>query len=129
MRPNQVAPSVEENKAFIRRYFEAISGKEKPAATVAEYVTDEGLKQHIADFEAAFPRYELIPDDIITEGDKVVIRARGRGTHQGELFGISPTGRQVEFSAIVIYRIEEGKIAESWLQADAMGLMQQLTGE
>ncbi len=119
----------EENKALVRQYLEAISGREKPAETVERYVSNEALKQHIAEFEAAFPRYEIIVEDMIAEGDMVVIRALGRGTHQGEFAGIAPTGKQVEFPAIIIYRIEDGKIAEFWMQADVMSLMQQLTEE
>jgi predicted ester cyclase len=116
-------------KTFIRTYFEAISGKDKPRELVEKYVTDEHLKEHIAMFERAFPRYELILEDMIAEGDKVVVRLLLRGTHQGELFGVPPTGKQVEAAGIVIYRLEGDKIAEFWTQADVMGLMQQLTGK
>lgn len=119
---------LEQNKALIAEYFEAISGKEKPAEVQDEYISDrdQALKDHIAMFEAGFPLYELIADDMIAEGDKVVVRATFRGTHQGEFAGIPATGNEVEIPVFLIYRIENGRIAEHWMQADVMGLMQQL---
>lgn len=120
--------SVEENKALVRRYLGAISGKDKPATVVNQFVADadEALKQHIAFFEAAFPRYELIEDDMIAEKDQVVVRLTGHATHKGEFMGIPPTGKQVSFPGILIYRIADGKIVEHWMQVDAVSLMQQL---
>ncbi len=118
--------SPEENKAFIRRYFEALSGKDKPATVVNRYVSDEELKHHIALYEAAFPSYQLIAEDMIAEGDKVVVRSTFRGTHKGDLMGIPPTGKQVTMPLILIYRIADDKIVEHWMQADALGLLQQL---
>lgn len=118
--------SPEENKDFIRRYFEAISGKDKPAAVVNGYVTDEELKRHIAQFDAAFPSYQLTAEDMITEGDKVVVRSTFRGTHNGDFMGIPPTGKQVTIPVFLIYRIADDKIAEHWMQADSLGLLQQL---
>ena len=118
--------STEDNKTFIRRYFEALSGKDKATAVVNRYVTDEELKHHIAFYEAAFPNYELIADDLIGEGDKVVVRSTFRGTHKGDLMGIAPTGKQVTMPLILIYRLADEKIVEHWMQADALGMMQQL---
>ena len=65
-------------------------------------------------------------DDVIAEGDKVAVRHRLQGTHQAEFQGIPTTGRQIETNAIVIFHIENGVITEAWLNADLMGLMQQL---
>lgn len=118
--------STEDNKTFIGRYFEALSGKDKATAVVNRYVTDEELKHHIAFYEAAFPNYELIADDMIAEGDKVVVRSTFRGTHKGDLMGIAPTGKLVTMPLILIYRIADDKIVEHWMQADALGMMQQL---
>jgi predicted ester cyclase len=66
---------------------------------------------------------------MIAEADKVVIRSLFRGTHQGEFFGVPPTGKQVETPVIVIYQVAGDKIAQFWMQADVMGLMQQLTSD
>lgn len=118
--------SAEENKAFIHRYFAAVSGKDKPASVVNEYVADEELEQHIALFEAAFPNYQLIADDIISEGDKIVVRSTFHGTHNGDFMGIAPTGKQVTVPVFLIYRIADGKIVQHWMQADSLSLLQQL---
>ena len=122
-----------ESRAFIQRYAEAISGKAKPASVVNQYVadSDEALKQHITEGEAAFPRYELIGEDLIIDGDKVVLRFAWRGTHQGSFMGIPATGRKIDVPGIIIYRLaadenNETKIVEHWMQIDSMALMQQL---
>ncbi len=120
--------STEANKAFIRRYFDAISGKDKPAAVQDQYIadSDEELKQHIIFFEASFPHYELIADDMIAEGDKVAVLARFRGAHKGELLGIAPTGKEVDVPFAITYRLAGGKIAQHWMSFDRMALMEQL---
>lgn len=125
----QSSTQAEENKAFIRGYAAALSGHEKTEALLDHYISDEALKQHIREFEAAFPRYEFIAEDIVAEGDKVAVRFTARGTHEGQLYDLAATGRSFEVPGLIIYRIENGKIAEFWLQADVMSLMQQLTGE
>ncbi len=120
--------SAVENKVFVRRYLEAISGKEKPATLVDRYVADadQALKQHIAYIEAAFPRYELLEEDMIAEKDEVVVRFTLRATHKGEFMGIPATGKQITVPGIIIYRIADGKIVEHWMQVDSMSMMQQL---
>jgi predicted ester cyclase len=65
-------------------------------------------------------------EDLIAEGEKVVARWRARATHQGEYVSIPPTGKEVEFTGISVYRIEERKIAESWTVEDELGLMRQI---
>ena len=94
--------STEDNKALIHRYFDAISGKDKPPEVVNSYATDEELKHHIALYEASFPHYQLIAEDMIAEGDKVVVRATFSGTHKGDLMGITPTGKQVTIPIMLI---------------------------
>jgi len=120
--------SAQENKAFIGRYLEALSGQDKPPEVVDQYVadSDQELKEHIAFFEVAFPRYELIADDMVAEGDKVAVRATFTGTHEGALMGLPPTHKTATIPIMLIYRIADGKIAEHWMVADQMSLMQQL---
>jgi predicted ester cyclase len=65
-------------------------------------------------------------EDLIAEGDKVVVRGTLRGTHQGDFMGIPPTGKVVTFTAIAICRFAGGKEVEHWSNADVLGLMQQL---
>jgi predicted ester cyclase len=115
-----------DNRDFIIRYGQALSGKPKPPALLDEFMTDEALKEHIAQFEAAFPGYELIVDDILADGDKVCLRGTFRGVHQHEFMGIPASGREVTTSLTIIYRIQDGKIVEHWLNADSLTLLQQL---
>ncbi len=64
--------------------------------------------------------------NVVAEGDKVVVHDRVRGTHEGEFFGVPPTGRQAVWEFIHIFRLADGRIAERWGVVDVMGLMQQL---
>ena len=115
-----------QNKEFIIRYLNSISGVSKTKELMEQYMTDEELLGHIAFFDAAFPKYEIFADEITAEGNRVVVRARMKGCHEGELNGILPTHRKVEFPFVVSYDIENGKIVHHWLIADSMALMEQL---
>ena len=115
-----------DNKTLILDYLRTLSGQPKTPELVRQFVSDESLIQHIAEIEEAFPAYELIVEDLIAEGDKVVGRCQFRGVHQHSYAGMQATGKAVAFSVIIIYRIAGGKIAEHWMQLDAMGLMEQL---
>jgi predicted ester cyclase len=75
---------------------------------------------------AAFPDQHSTIDDQLAEGDKVATRATIRATHRGEFMGIAPTGKHVAFTGILISRVEEGKMAETWTYVDTLGLFQQL---
>jgi len=86
----------------------------------------DGYKAFMSALLAAFPDSKFIVDDIIAEGNKVAVRHRLQGTHQADFQGIPATGKQVEVGGIVIFHIENGMVTEAWLNADIMGLMQQL---
>lgn len=118
--------SVERNKALVRRYFDALSGKPKPPELVAQFVTDRDLREQIARTEAAFPRYRIGIDDMVAEGDKVAVRTSFEGVHEGEISGLAPAGRRVSTQAMVIYEIEDGKIARHRLISDQLAMMRQL---
>lgn len=117
--------SLEENKLFIRRYFDKFN--QGGGSLVADIVADEHLKQHIAFFEVAFPGYQVSAKDMIAEGDKVVVDATMQGTHKGELMGLPPTGKQVEVPFIIVYKLSGGKIVDHSMVADQAGLMKQLS--
>ncbi len=129
----------EQNKATMRRIFESLNAhdpdalEEVIATNFVEHNTPpgqdpslEGVKQQISMLFTAFPDVQFMLDDLIAEGDKVVARARMTGTQQGEFMGIPATGKQVTQTGIQIVRIARGKVVESWLQVDNLGLMQQL---
>ncbi len=120
--------SASTNKQLIASYLSALSGKAKTPELVVQFVSDPDLVKHIQDVEAAFPAYELIPEETIAEGDLVVVRAVFRGVHRGIFAGISPTGRAVSAGLMIVYRIADGRIAQHWMQFDMFGLMTQLKG-
>ena len=120
--------SGDKSKAIVRRYLDALSGKEKPMSLLTQYIAeaDQPLFEHIIAAESAFPCYELIAEDMFAEEDKVAVRFTLRATHRGEFMGIPATGRQIAVPGIIIYRLADGKIADHWLQVDSVALMQQL---
>jgi predicted ester cyclase len=116
-----------ENKEFIRRYLEALSGNPKPPELVEQFVAEQPLKDHIAAGEVGFPRYKLEADKMIAEDDLVSVIGRFSGTHTGSFMGIPPTGKSFSDVAIhITYKIEGGKIVDHWMLTDNMALMQQL---
>ena len=86
----------------------------------------EGMKQYNKQYFQAFPDMRITIDGMIAEGDSVAVYYTGTGTHQGELIGIPPTGKQVSASAILTLRIANGKIVEDWLDGGKLSLLQQL---
>jgi steroid delta-isomerase-like uncharacterized protein len=86
----------------------------------------EGVKLLVTAYRNAFPDLRFTLETIIAEEDKVVQRWTMEGTHQGDLMGIPPTGRQVSVTGIEIDRIASGKIVENWLNFDQLALLQQL---
>lgn len=88
----------------------------------------EGMRDFLRMYHHAFSDAHITIDDVIVRDDKVVTRWTGRGTHDGDLMGMPPTGKKVEFVGIRIFRVAEGKIAEGWVVWDTFGLMRQLGG-
>lgn len=86
----------------------------------------EGAKEYVRLFCAAFPDLHVTTDDMVAEGDKVALRWSARGTHQGRLLGIEPTGKQMTITGQVLYQIAAGQIKDDWINADALGMLQQL---
>ena len=84
------------------------------------------MRKYVAVVLNAYPDIQGTIEDEIAEGDKVVVRASKRCTHQGELMGIPPTGRQVTTTMTAIYRLVNGKIAEIWFWNDNLSEFQQL---
>jgi steroid delta-isomerase-like uncharacterized protein len=86
----------------------------------------EGLKQFLSMFRSAFPDLRATVDQVIAEGDTIAARFTMSGTHQGEFFGIPPTGKRMEITGIDVVRFENGKMVEHWGNQDDLGMMQQL---
>jgi steroid delta-isomerase-like uncharacterized protein len=122
-----VRRSPESYRVLVRRYYDAFStgGVDLLDEVVADDFLDHdpmpgqppgllGLKQAIGEFRAAFPDGEMVVDDLVAEGDRVVARVTMSGTHRGEYAGMPGTGRAVRAEGIEIFRVGRGKIAEGW---------------
>ena len=132
--------SVEENKAIARRFIEEVWHQKNLTVIDEIFATDyvyhmagmpdirgpEGFKQMVVMYLTAFTNIQWTIEALIAEGDMVAIRLTFRGTHQGELMGIPPTGKQVTVTGIGIQRIADGKFQETWDSFDMLGLLQQL---
>jgi steroid delta-isomerase-like uncharacterized protein len=127
------------NKTLARRWFEDLfsrgnldAANEILSAEFVDHLTHEDergleeLKAYVTIYRAAFPDIQDTLEQIVAEGDKVVVRWTSRGTHQGEFMGAAPTGRHVTFTGMHLFRIAENKIAESWVNIDERGLQEQL---
>jgi predicted ester cyclase len=134
--------STEENKELVQRYLQAVDDNQTSDwSVIDDYLSEdfvahnppapgvsldrEGMKQTAELFRVATPgRHEIRMQ--VAEGDLVVSHIVGRGTHEGELFGIPATKKQVETDGIVIHRVRDGRIVEYWSVVDAARVLQQI---
>ncbi len=86
----------------------------------------EGVKQLAKMYRRAFPDLRFAIDEMLAAGDRVVTRWTGVGTHRGALRGLPPSGRQARVTGISIHRIAGGRIVETWVNWDTLGMMEQL---
>jgi steroid delta-isomerase-like uncharacterized protein len=132
--------SLEENKALFRRWFDDVvnandysvvdellaPGYQAHFPGAPEAIDRDGHRGMVEMFAAAFPDWQESIEDVIAEGDRVVLRVTAGGTHEGDFQRMPASGRAVTITGIGIARIEDGRIAESWWDFDGLGLMQQL---
>jgi steroid delta-isomerase-like uncharacterized protein len=85
-----------------------------------------GRKQSIQLYHAAFPDVHIDIEEMVAEDDLVAARWTGRGTHEGELMGIEPTGAAVEVAGISLNRVTDGRIVETWEVYDTLGMLRQI---
>lgn len=126
---------------LVRRFYDEVLNGKHPEA-LDDILTDDfvehgtppielgiaGFRDFLAGLAGAFPDITLHVDDWIVEGDRVVARVTVRGTHLGEAFGFPATGRPVRWTAIHIWRVRGGRLAERWSEADVRGILSQLEG-
>ena len=132
--------STETNKATVRRMIEQVWNKRR-TDLIDEFYTQD-VVEHIVGYPSSsglqavkegtaillnpYPDQRITIEEEIAEGDKVVQRWTSRGTHQGELLGIPPTGKQITTTGVTIYRLVNARIAEVWFFPDNLGTLQQL---
>ena len=127
------------NKEVVRRYYEAVvNGGALDALdelAVPDYAEHdpfpgqgagrEGLRARVTMLRTSF-RQHLTIEEMVAEGDRVVVRWTSSGTHHGEFMGIPATGRSVAIAGIDIHAMRDGRMAEHWHVVDLLGLLQQL---
>lgn len=130
----------QDNKALVHHFVEEVFNQRNLAVIdefLAPHLVDhtlppnlpqniEGAKQGIRMFLKAFPDLQITIDEMIAEGDRVVIRYTSRGTQRGPFLVIPPLGREVAVSSYLTARIADGKIVEMWGLDDQLGTLQQL---
>jgi steroid delta-isomerase-like uncharacterized protein len=132
--------STQENAAIIRRFTEKVI-TQGDIHSAAEFVWEdvveqvplpgqgpglEGLKDILRVMRSGFPDLDFSVKEQIVEGDKVASRFEWTGTHKGAFLGVPATGRQVHVWGIVIDRLEQGRIKDTRIIMDTLGLMTQL---
>jgi steroid delta-isomerase-like uncharacterized protein len=133
--------ATEQNKALIVRFVDELFNRGNTGIVGEIFAPDfieheqlppgipsgrEGVKVMTTVLRNAFPDFKATMDDILADGDKVVIRMTWSGTQKGEFMGVPASGKHVSFGVIDIIRIANGKFVEHWGQMDSMSLMQQL---
>jgi steroid delta-isomerase-like uncharacterized protein len=131
--------ATKDNKELVRKFWEVAEKGDYDA--FGDYITEdsvdhspmpgqppglEGVKYIFKMLKAAMPDFSQEIVDMVAEGDRVVVRAVSRGTHQGEMMGLPPTGKQVQIDEIHIVRVKDGKMTEHWGLVDQAALMAQL---
>jgi predicted ester cyclase len=117
----------ESNKQIIRQVFEEAFNQKNmelidvlfsthfvDQSTPDQPAGPQGVKEYFAQVHASFPDMQVIIEDLIAEGEKVVVRTTWHGTHQGKLADVEPTGKQVTGTMIQIFRVVDNKILEEW---------------
>ncbi len=128
----------QQNKEIVKRYFELMAERDPAYMELSseDYLVHfpggvdikgrETLKKFQESYFDAFPNLAYFFSDFVAEGDKVAVRYGDTGTHQGVFNGIQPTGKDFKVTAIGIFRLKDGKIVESWIEGDFLGMYQQL---
>jgi steroid delta-isomerase-like uncharacterized protein len=134
--------SAETNKAVVRRYFEEVWDRGNlrvidelvdpdfdghPAGSSPDFGRGiEGQRQFVMTYREAFPDLHMQIEEMVADGDLVAVRWSGSGTHQGELMGMPPSGKQAHVTGMFITRVKDGKLMETWGNFDALGMLQQI---
>jgi steroid delta-isomerase-like uncharacterized protein len=132
--------SEEQNKKMLQRFVEEVLNQGNLDVMDELFAADgvthalppgippnrEGYRMFLRTLRVAFPDLHVQIEDMVAEGDKVVNRATGSGTMQGEFLGMPPTGQQATWPEIHIWRFAGDQIVEQWGQVDMLGLLQQL---
>ncbi len=125
------------NKEFVRTYTREVFNAHAPERA-AEFLTAdarwhggtlgdvegrENIVGLLKGFIGALPDLNAVELEMVGEGDSIWVRFIVSATHQGDLLGIAPTGRKVQWSAVDVYHLSEGKIVEEWAEDDLLAIL------
>lgn len=126
----------DENKSLVRRVLRAMeTGDEAEIdAVIAEdYIQHnhlangrEPVKKMLKQVRQGLPDLRVEVEDMVAEGDRVMVRIKMIGTHSGRFMGVEPTGKPITIDAVDTWRIEAGRLKEHWDVVDRLGVMRQL---
>lgn len=134
--------AVESNKALIRRVYDEFVNELDEDRLKELYTSDvvvhnvpggggeltglEAIKEYFQGLSETFPDLTAEVETMVAEDDLIAVQNRYTGTHEGEFMGIPGTGETVTFGGMVLFRIDDGKVAETWGQVDTLGMLKQL---
>lgn len=116
-KPNAVH-TAGKNKKLILEFIQALNEAEDKLSILSQYTSDPNLTERITFLEQAFPHYQVRVDEVMAEENRVIIRARFIGEHQGPVNGMAPTGEKVELPYAIGYQLDKGKIVSHWMITD-----------
>ncbi len=131
----------EENTAIVRRFYDEVMGKGDFDALnqlVAPDFVDHGesmmgspqgreaLRQSIVAMHSSFPDFNVTIDDTIADGEMVGIRGTMKCTHQGKFMNVAPTGNELTWKGLAMFRVVDGKIVARWFNSDSLNILQQV---
>ena len=132
-----------DNKSLIRRYYSEL-WNEWSRSVLEDLISPnivfrgsigtavngiEEFKRYVSKIRAAFPDFHNHIEEIVAEDDKVVARLTYTGTHRGELFGFSGTGKKITYQGIAIFQFRDGKIVSGFVLGDTESLKRQIASE
>ena len=133
--------SVEDNKAIVRRFYDEVMTRGNTDVldeVMAEDFVDHGealfgsprgravLKQGIVATHGILSNLSVHLEDVIAEGDMVGVRGTMRCVQQGAFLGVAPTGHELTWKGLAMFRIADGKIAERWFNSDSISVLRQV---
>jgi steroid delta-isomerase-like uncharacterized protein len=132
-----------ENRKLFQRYFDVVANEGNLDLADEIFASDyqhhdpanpdprpvvgpQGVRDHLTSLRDAFPDLIFDIDDMVAEGDRIIVRWTARGTNTGDYFGMPATGKSIEITGMNTWRTRDGQAIEGWVNRDDMGLLQQL---
>jgi predicted ester cyclase len=120
---------ISKNKALMRRIYEEMWNKGKPALATELFAQPEGVERFVTQFLLSFPDLQHKVEEMIAEGHQIAVRFSAQGTHSGPWLEFTPTGRSIHYTGMTLARITGNKIVEHHTWWDKADLIEQIEGD